>query len=186
MSELATDAAALLGEVADVFARMPADALSPLVAEIAGARRVVAYGQGRAGLQMRGLVMRLYHLGLDAHMAGAETTPPVGAGDLVLVNAGTGDLPTGLALMATARGAGARIAVITAVPQSPAAHAADIVLELPAQTMANDIGESPSRMPMGSQYELALFVAAELVVIALSRKLGVDFAGMRSRHANLL
>jgi 6-phospho-3-hexuloisomerase len=42
------------------------EALDGLVAEIAAARRVVAYGVGREGLMMRALAMRLYHLGLDA------------------------------------------------------------------------------------------------------------------------
>jgi len=62
-----------------------------------------------------------------------------------------------------------------------------MVLHVPAQTMANDLGEGErSIMPMGSQYELALFVVCELIVLELSRKLGVDFAAMRNRHANLL
>ena len=46
----------------------------------------VLYGQGRTGLVMQALAMRLYHLGLDAHVAGAMTTPPVGAGDLPNLN----------------------------------------------------------------------------------------------------
>ena len=187
MSSLSTDAAPLLAEVADALARMPADALQPLVNEIAAARRILTYGQGRTGLLIQALTMRLYHLGLDAHVAGAMTTPPVGLGDLFIVNAALGDLPTGLALMASARRAGARIALITSVPESLAGAAADIVLHVPAQTMANDLGEGGrSIMPMGSQYELALFVLCELIILELSRKLGVDFAAMRNRHANLL
>ncbi|MFI5015107.1 MAG: 6-phospho-3-hexuloisomerase [Hyphomicrobiales bacterium] len=187
MSKLSTAAAPLLTEVAQVLARMPADAPQPLVNEIAAARRILVYGQGRTGLLMQALTMRLYHLGLDAHVAGAVTAPPVGSGDLFFVNAALGDLPTGLALMASARRAGARIALITAVPGSAAGAASDIVLHLPAQTMADDLGVGGrSVMPMGSQYELALFVLCELVVLELTRKLGVDFAAMRSRHANLL
>jgi 6-phospho-3-hexuloisomerase len=136
---------------------------------------------------MQALAMRLHHLGLDAHVAGAVTAPPVGPGDCLLVNAATGDLPTGLALMDSARRAGARIALITAVPDSEASRRADTVLRLPAQTLADDLGAGErSVMPMGSQYELALFLLCEILVLDLARRTGVTFEAMRARHANLL
>lgn len=47
---------------------------------IVGARRVALHGLGRDGLQMRGLAMRLFHLGIDAHVVGDMTTPPFGRG----------------------------------------------------------------------------------------------------------
>jgi 6-phospho-3-hexuloisomerase len=177
----------LLAEIDAVVAAMPGDALEPLVAAIAAARRVALYGQGRTGLVMQGLTMRLYHLGREAHVVGAMNAPPLGAGDLFLVNAALGDLPTGLALIASAKQAGARVAVITAVPGSPAGCAAALVLHIPAQTMANDTGAGArSSMPMGSQYEAVLFVLCEALVLRLAERLGIDFAAMRQRHANLL
>ena len=178
---------ALLAEVDAVIGAMPGTALEPLVTELVAARRIALYGQGRTGLVMQGLTMRLYHLGRDAHWVGAMNAPPLSPGDLFLVNAALGDLPTGLALIASAKLAGARVAVITAVPDSPAGHAADIVLHIPAQTMANDIGAAArSRMPMGSQYETVLFILCEALVLILAERLGVGFAEMRERHANLL
>jgi 6-phospho-3-hexuloisomerase len=83
---------------------MASDALDPLAEALSDARRIVLYGQGRTGLMMQAFVMRLYHLGLDAHMVGAMTTPPVGPGDLFVVNAATGDLATGLALIGRRKG----------------------------------------------------------------------------------
>ena len=64
--------------------------LHALVEELASARRIVAYGVGREGLMMRALAMRLYHLGLDAHVVGDMSAPPVGPGDLLIVSAGPG------------------------------------------------------------------------------------------------
>ncbi len=187
MSGLADRAKPLLAEADEVLARMPESELGALVEAIAQARRVLLYGQGRTGLVMQALAMRLYHLGLEAHVVGAMTAPPVATGDLFLVNAATGDLPTGLALMRTARGAGARVALVTARPESAAGGLADLVLRLPAQTLANDLDPTTrSAMPMGSQYELVLFLVCELLVLDLSRALGTDFAAMRGRHANLL
>src|SRR5262249_39156450 len=152
-----------------VLARTQGAEFGALAEAIVAARRVLVYGQGRTGLVMQGLTMRLYHLGLDAHQVGAMTAPPIRASDLFLVNAANGDLPTALALMESARGAGARIALITARPDSPGGRAADIILRLPAQTMANDLDLGQrSIMPMGSQYELALFVLCELLVLNLA------------------
>jgi 6-phospho-3-hexuloisomerase len=136
---------------------------------------------------MQGLTMRLYHLGREAHFVGAMNAPPLGAGDLFLINAALGDLPTGLALIASAKKVAARVAVITAVSDSPAGRAADLILHLPAQTMADDTGDAVrSSMPMGSQYEAVLFVLCEALVLRLAERLGIGFAAMRNRHANLL
>lgn len=185
MKNLADEAAPLLAEVDAVARRMAASSLDGLVQALLEARKIVVYGQGRTGLVMQALTMRLHHLGLNAHSVGAMTTPPIGAGDLFLVNAATGDLPTGLALLGSARAAGARSAVITAVPDSPAGRGSDILLHLPAQTLADDVA-GRSLMPMGSQYEMALFLVAELVVLRLAKALDLDFATLRARHANLL
>jgi 6-phospho-3-hexuloisomerase len=186
-NDLAASVRRLLAEIEGVVTAMPGDALEPLIAEIAAARRTALYGQGRTGLVMQGLAMRLYHLGREAHFVGAMNAPPLGQGDLFLFNAALGDLPTGLALIASAKKAGARVAVITGVPDSPAGRVADIVLPIPAQTMANDTGTGVrSAMPMGSQYEAVLFVLCEALVLRLAERLGIGFEAMRERHANLL
>ena len=81
-------ARAALTDVARVLDAMPPDAAEPLIAAILGAKRIALHGLGREGLQMKGLAMRLYHLGLDAHVVGEMTTPPVGADDLLIVSTG--------------------------------------------------------------------------------------------------
>lgn len=90
---------------------------------IAAAKTIVAYGSGREGLQIQGLVMRLHHLGLNASMQGAMNTPPLSAGDLFLCSAGPGELSTVSALMGVARKAGAQILFLTAEPDCDAARA---------------------------------------------------------------
>lgn len=177
----------ILAELERVFARGDADLVPRFADELLAARRVLMHSAGRTGLVLRALVMRLFHAGLDAHMVGDMTAPPVGPGDLLVVNASTGDLPSGLAHIASARAAGARVAVVTAARAAPASDRADCVLVLPGQTMLDDLtGAERSMLPMGSQYELALFVLSELVVLEIMRRRGLDFAALRARHANLL
>lgn len=177
----------VLHELEHVFARTDAATVTQFADEIAVARRVLMHSAGRTGLMLRALVMRLFHLGLDAHMVGDMTAPPIGGGDLLLVNASTGDLPSGLAHIASARRAGARVAVVTAARDAPALASVDRVILLPGQTMLDDLTAAErSILPMGSQYELALLVLSELVVLELMRRRGLDFAALRARHANIL
>ena len=111
LSDLATRAA---GEIRDAVAAIEPAALELMVTELAQAKRVVCYGVGREGLMMRALAMRLYHMGLDAHVVGDMTCPPVGPGDLLVVSAGPGSFSTVNGLIGVARAAGARIACVTA------------------------------------------------------------------------
>lgn len=150
------------------------------------AQKIVLYGCGREGLQMRGLAMRLYHLGFDATMVGDMSTPPLGAGDLFIVSSGPGDLSTVLALMSQAKKAGAAIFYITANPHTSEARLASQILEIPAQTMADDAGESArSQLPMGSIFEGALFILFEMVIAHLIAEHAIDPNEMRARHTNM-
>ena len=64
-----------LSDLAGVFAAMPEDALDGLVEAIIKARRIVVFGLGREGLQMRGFAMRLFHMGRNVAVWGDMTTP---------------------------------------------------------------------------------------------------------------
>jgi 6-phospho-3-hexuloisomerase len=176
---------AAISELEAVCAKLDDAAVAAAVAEIVAARRIVLYGVGREGLQIKGLCMRLFHLGRDVAMVGDMTTPPLGAGDLLIVSAGPGVFSTVLALMGVAKAAGARTLMITAQPGGAAALAADVVLTIPAQTMADDRGGKPSTLPMGSLFEGAEFIVFEALVLAVRDVLGVSASEMRARHTNL-
>ena len=90
--------AAALGALGEVIDRIDDAAIDEACALIARSKRIVLYGLGREGLQIRGFCMRLFHMGLDVAMAFDMTTPPLGPGDLFITSAGPGDLSTGRAL----------------------------------------------------------------------------------------
>ena len=103
-----------LNDLEGVFAKLPDDAADPLIEAIVAAKRIVVFGCGREGLQMRGFAMRLFHMGRDVSVWADMTTPPVGPGDLLFVSAGPGQLATAEVLVDIARAAGARTALVTA------------------------------------------------------------------------
>jgi 6-phospho-3-hexuloisomerase len=174
-----------LSEIDRVFAGVAADTAGRMCDEILKARRITCYGVGREGLMMKALCMRLMHVGLDAHVVGDMTTPPVGKGDLLIASAGPGFFATVMALVGVAHEAGARTMVVTAQPGGPVPKSADTVIELPAQTMASDRGGPASLLPMGSLYEAAQLVFFDLISILLREKTGQLPDQMRARHTNL-
>ena len=186
MSETLSDLAlGALRELSGVFARMPNDCDDELIDAIITARKIVLFGCGREGLQMRGLAMRLFHLGRDATVWGDMSMPAVGRNDLLIVSAGPGDLATARVLVCRAREAGARTALITAQPEAPLAAQVDVVTIIPAQTMADDRVTNSSILPMGSLFETAQMVFFEMVVLKLRPLLHESAETMRARHTNL-
>jgi 6-phospho-3-hexuloisomerase len=176
---------AALDDLGRVFARIDDAAVDRAVGEIAGAGKIALYGVGREGLQIKGLAMRLFHLGLRVAMVGDMTTPHLGAGDLLIVSAGPGGFSTVEALLGVARDAGARTLLVTAQPNGSAAKLSDTILTVPAQTMADDSGPAVSVLPMGSLFEGAQYILFEIMILKLRDRLGVTPEAMRANHTNL-
>ncbi|MEM8855282.1 MAG: SIS domain-containing protein [Pseudomonadota bacterium] len=186
MTRFADTARAACSEIAEAASGVSDAAADGLVEAMVNARRIVTYGVGREGLMMRALAMRLYHMGLDVGVQGDMTAPAIGKGDLLVVSAGPGHFSTVAALMGVAKEAGAATAAITAQPAGKVPQAADHVLTIPAQTMANDQDPSAaSLLPMGSLYEGAQYVVFEILVLMLRERLGATPEAMRARHTNL-
>jgi 6-phospho-3-hexuloisomerase len=174
-----------IDELATVFRRLDQRPVEEAVEAIATARRIALFGLGREGLQIRGFAMRLFHLGMAASVVGDMTTPAVGPGDLLILSIGPGYVSMLHALLTTAREAGARTLVVTAQPSGRSPREADLVLTIPAQTMADDRGPATSVLPMGSLFEGAEYILFEIMLLMLRDRLGVSPETMRANHTNL-
>jgi len=185
LADIHSMAARATDEVRAVLTALDLHQVGRLCDEVLRARRIACYGVGREGLMMKALCMRLMHLGLNAHVVGDMTTPPIGPGDLLMVSAGPGAFSTVLALLGVAKQSGSRTLVVTAQPEGEAAKQADVVIHLPAQTMANDQIAPASLLPMGSLYEAAQLLFFDLISILLREKMSQTPEEMRQRHTNL-
>jgi 6-phospho-3-hexuloisomerase len=183
----------VVSELGAALARIDDETPRRLCGAITQSRRIACHGVGREGLVMKTFAMRLFHLGFDVHVVGDVTTPPLAAGDLLIISVGPGSLTTLVAMMNVARAAGARVLLVTAQPDGKASQVADDVIVVPAQTMADDSGASPGRtpgassslLPMGSLYELAMFVFFDLISLMLRDQTDQTAEQMRRRHTNL-
>jgi 6-phospho-3-hexuloisomerase len=161
------------------------DEIDRMADELLAAKRIVCVGSGREGLMMRTLCMRLMHHGLDAHMAGDMTTPPVGPDDLVIVSVWPGSSSVLEAIMDRVRTAGAKVLAVTAQPDGPTPRAADVVIHLPAQTMANDADGGASMLPMGTAFEWLELTFFDFVALHFRERTGQSFDDVRARHTNV-
>ena len=145
-------------EVEGVFTPSTFSQIENLFLNIASADSIVCYGVGREGLMMKSLTMRLMHLGLKAYFVGDMNVPPVGEKDLLIVSAGPGYFSTVSALVDIALAANAKVCMLTAQPELLATKNYQLVVYIPAQTMADDQESEGNVLPMGSLYEAALFL----------------------------
>lgn len=172
-------------ELNDVLLAIDPEEIERICQVIAASGRIGAYGVGREGLMMKSLAMRLFHLGLDAHVIGDMTMPPLAGGDLLLISAGPGYFSTVEALRDTASKAGAKTLCFTSQVNGGVPEKCDFVLEVPAQTMASDQGKSKSILPMGSLYEGAQFVLFEIIILRVREIIDISFEDMRMHHTNM-
>jgi 6-phospho-3-hexuloisomerase len=175
----------LLREIEMALSRVRQEELDEFARRIAAASRVFVVGAGRVGTASRALAMRLAQMGKPAFWVPDDTTPRIGAGDLLVANSGSGGSPSTLHVASQAKKAGAEVATITANPNGEIARIADAVLVLPAQTFKTDRAGWSSILPMGSQFELCLWILQDILCLDLVRRLGLDEAALIARHRNL-
>jgi 6-phospho-3-hexuloisomerase len=181
MSELVSYVKRINSELEDAIGALNQQDFNSFLDAIATASTIALHGVGREGLMMRAFAMRLFHLGYNVSVAG-----DMGAGDLLILSAGPGYFSTVDGLRAVAQRDGAKVFCLTAQRDGRTPQACDGVLLIPAQTMADDRSAKPSSiLPMGSLYELAMFVFSEIVVLELLRRTGKSFGAARDRHTNL-
>jgi 6-phospho-3-hexuloisomerase len=186
MNNLKEDSDKIGQEVTAVLSRTDLGQIETFLNLIQGARKIALYGGGREGLMIRALAMRLFHLGYQVSVVGDMTAPFLTKGDLLILSVGPGYVSTIDALRSVAQRDGATVICLTAQPEGKTARAADKIVYLPAQTMADDAeGKATSILPMGSLFELVLFVFSEIVVLELLKRTGRTFGEARDRHTNL-
>jgi 6-phospho-3-hexuloisomerase len=154
-----------------------------LIQAIRTAPRIYLAGMGRGGLSVKAFAMRLMHLGFETYVVGETNTPRLRSGDLMLIGSGSGETGTLVHLGQKAKEAGARLAIITATPQSTLASKADVMIHLPAKNIGGD--QPVTRQPMAALYEQSLLVFSDALVLRLMETLPVNEAQMIARHTNL-
>ncbi|WP_019005105.1 6-phospho-3-hexuloisomerase [Cohnella laeviribosi] len=174
----------ILRELSRTASAVPDEALASLAERILQAKRVYTAGAGRSGLVMRGLAMRLMHLGIETYVVGETVTPGIRERDLLIIGSGSGSTQSLLGMAEKAKRLGAGIALLTTAADSPIGRIADVIVPIPAAAKEQTVS-SPSVQPMGSLFEQSLLVTLDAVVLMLMEIRSIDASAMFARHANL-
>ena len=157
--------------------------IEKLLEAIAEAKCIQVFGMGRMKCAARAFVMRLMHIGLDAHIVYDTTCPNIGPGDLLIVNAACTTI--GYTVMQFAKKLGAKVVAITANPNSRAAKLCDFTVNLKGQVHGGRDYEIPSIQPMATLFEQTIFVFEDIIIQLLMKKLNITAEQMAKRHTNL-
>jgi 6-phospho-3-hexuloisomerase len=173
------DAAA---DLARVLKRVRVRELNAFEKAILDSQRVFVTGLGRTGLMARGFAMRLMHLGRQVFHVGDVITPAIAAGDLLIICSRTGRSKVLGHYIRIARRAKARVAVVTATPDSDVASKADVVLSIDDRpSRRRGVGGRPPP-PLGSLFEQALLIVLDQAVLDLMQVLDLTEEDMARIH----
>jgi 6-phospho-3-hexuloisomerase len=169
----------ILADLAEIGRRFDAAQGCALGREVGRARRIFVAGLGRSGLMAKAFAMRLMHLGLSVHVVGETTTPEIGEGDLLVCCSRRGESGSHNHFIDLAHEARARVAVLTACPESTNARRADLTVTLPVDDTLE------SRQPLGALFEQGLLLVLEALIVKLMGDLQVDEEAMKRHHTSL-
>lgn len=112
-----------------IFQRLDMGQLKDFIDAIIEAKHVFVHGTGREGISMRGFAMRLAHLGKAAYWLMDDTTIGMHEGDLLIITDGRGDVGIHRRIVQQASKTGAKIAMITGLPEGKLVKTyADLIL----------------------------------------------------------
>ena len=174
----------IIKEIGGVLNKISEKEASALIDAICSAKKTVCVGAGRVGNAIWGFSMRLGHMGFTAHMVGDSTTPSIRKGDLLIAASGSGETETIFHFVNVAKKNGARVALVTANPDSRMGKLADVVVVLPAPSK-NKPRSVKTIQPMTTLNEQCLQIFFDALVLDMMRKLDQNEQHMWQRHSNL-
>jgi len=193
--ELLRDAAKTITQhVNKVIEELNTEEVENLIQAILNSERVFLYGAGRSGLVAKAFAMRLMHLGINVYVVGEIVTPAIGNKDLMITISGSGETTSIVTAGKIAKGAGAKLAVITSYPNSTLGRMADIVVVVKGRTKLEGEkdffvrqikGDHYPLAPLGTLFEIATLIFLDSLIVELMVRLGKKEEDLRKRHTQL-
>ena len=145
---------------------------------------VFVAGAGRSGLVGRAFAMRLMHMGFKAYVVGETVTPAVSSGDVLIAISGSGNTKSVVEIGRKCKEIGASVVAVTSKDGSDLKKLPALNVILPAKSKDDESGNSVSKTPMGTSFEILALVFLDSVIMQLIDLIGVSEDEMKSRHAN--
>ncbi len=178
----------IVDELQRCAAAVQAEQLDDAVQRLSVDGCVFCAAAGRSAMGIVGFVTRLSQMKRRAYLVGQPTTPPIAAGDVLLIASASGRTASLLQHARAAKQQRAELLVITADADSPLAELAEGVLVLPCPSPKMDATATAivdSDQPMGSLFEQSLLLTLDAIVMTLMADAHLTCDDLFSNHANL-
>ncbi len=172
-------------EITTVLSKVLEDEAIALSKELHAAKRVFVTGEGRSGLMGKAIAMRLMHGGFTVYVIGETITPSIEKDDLLIAISGSGSTGAIFQFASKAKEVGANVFLVTTNRESKIAKISDGVLVIPAATKHRLSEEPKTIQPLGNQFDQAVHLLLDAVIIATLQVNDSVNDEMNKRHANL-
>lgn len=173
-------------ELSNTLSQVDENSIEELMDAIYSSKKIFVVGAGRSLLMLRGLAMRLMHIGYTSYVVGDTTTPAFEAEDLLIVGSGSGETSGLVNVAAKAKKIGGKVALITIREDSTLAKLSDIHIIVPAYTdKVVDGNMVKPILPGGTMFEQAMLFIGDTMILPLAEKTNIPTDRVFSRHANL-
>jgi 6-phospho-3-hexuloisomerase len=159
------------------------EAAEDFIQRILNAESIFFSAQGRSGFILRCFCMRLMHLGYSVYFCGETVTPAITRNDLLVVLSGSGETPSTLEAVKSAKQHHIETFGILGNMESKIASLVDKSLHIPGTTKLCRDGEPNSLQMAGSLFEQSAFLFFEAMISKLYQTQKKDVGRVSSRHA---
>ncbi len=176
---------AALREMKEVLGEVGQGSIDRFIKMIAESNKDFVMAVGRVMLMSQAFAKRLNHLRVNAYVIGETTNPPICEDDLLVAASGSGETITTVNVAKLAKKRGAKVALVTASPESTLKEIADFTIRIPCPTKLKLKGEYKSIQPMSNLFEQSLLIFYDCISMMIQKRRGISEEEMWRLHANL-
>ncbi len=170
-----------------VFELLDMEELKRAIEAIEAAPNIFVYAAGREGISLRAFAMRLAHLGKTVHWVMDDTAIGIRPGDLYITSEGHGAVGSFTYYLEKVKAAGGKIMTFHGNPDG--AHIKEFsdypVFVRATAYLTNRTDTVPTVQMMGNQYEQHLYMLCDVIIMLVTRDLGLTYDDLEARHRNV-
>lgn len=178
-------------EIKEVLESVNEDGLNDFVTLLSKPNiKVLGYSAGRMGFGLKAFMMRLNHLGINAHWLCDNYVPPMGKDDVFICCSNSGTTKSVANIMDVFKAkANGKVVAFVGNEDSKIGKEADLTIKFKTCNGGLNSADDPSKInsiqPMTTLTEQAMFILFDIVTLMLINKLNIDLNETKQFHSNI-
>lgn len=180
----------ILNEIKLVLDSINEEDVDELVEAILNSDKIVGYGAGRMGLSLKAFMMRLNHLGIQAHYVDDTYISPLTEFDLLIVSSGSGETTMVRTFFEKAiKVSGCKTAAITGNGFSSIGKVADYLVTFKPCNGGLNSEDNPNKINsvqlMSTLNEQATYILFDIMAKKIADRMNLDTEKAKRNHFNV-